>query len=243
MRNILLAAANGRRQWWADKVKMQLKFSSASAMDVITGVAVSRNNSSAVTFDTANKMIGEESSLKFNGTSNTFASLPNDASYLPGTGDFTVETVFSFSNILFQPADGSYVVPLFYWGTWAAGSNPVNLEMFYYKNSDLIIISGISHGIAVAATIPPLSLNSRIHIAMVRKDGMLSIYVNGTRVAAPSAFAHNLTNVTNSLFRLGQRRGGSAGTVYWQMVGNIYGMRIVHEAIYNGPTCKVPTEF
>jgi len=251
--NILqLSADTTRRKYgmrpYKDKIRFQLAFNSTGAYDLITNAPVTISHPTQITLDTTKKMVGEAGSLKFSGQDGTSATLPNNVSYLPGSGDFTYEAVFDFSSIKHQPADNSYLIPLLSWQTWSAPGQLRNLDVCYLTNSTRtsgrLFFGGVSIN-TPAATVncPPLTANSTIHLAVVRKSGNVSFYINGTRISVPASWTVDLVNSVVRPVRLGQRLGGGSGNVYWQLVGNILGMRIIHQAIYEGETFQVPTTF
>lgn len=247
--NILrLAADTARRKYgmrpYKDKIRFQLAFSSTGAYDLITNAPVTISHPTQITLDTTKKMVGEAGSLKFSGQDGTSATLPNNVSYLPTSGDFTFEVMFDFKTIKTQPVDNSQVLPLFSWQTWAAPGQPRNLDVMYFLyNGNWWIKFAGADGLDFSAMVPaPIAANTIHHIAIVKRSGIVSFYLSGTRIRT-IAGAMNLRHSTNQVIRLGQRLGGGSGNIYWQLVGNILGMRIIHQAIYEGETFQVPTTF
>jgi hypothetical protein len=245
---LFVAASQGRKKYnlkaYKDKIRFQLGFTATRAFDVITGASVTISHPNNIKLDTTKVFGGEVASLKFDGTDGSSATLPSNASYLPRTGDFTFEAVFDFSTIKPQPVDGSMVVPLFSWQTWAATGQPNNLDvMYFFSNGNPWIrfanSSGMDYSYPLSAA---LSVNTQHHIVIERKAGIVSTYVNGTRVRTLER-TNDITLVTTQPIRLGSRRGGGSGNVYWQLVGSLLGLRITHAAIYDAASYPVPTSF
>jgi hypothetical protein len=111
----------------------------------------------------------------FNG-SNQYLNAGSSSDYLFGTGDFTIESWFYLTrNSSRQDLCGNYSGASTGWGV-ALGDASSNGMYFYYGNT------------TYAATSAGLwSTNRWNHIALSRKSGVLSIYLNGSIVSSASA--------------------------------------------------------
>ena len=115
------------------------------------------------------------SAAYFNG-SNQYLNAGSSSDYLFGTGDFTIESWFYLTrNSSRQDLCGNYSGASTGWGV-ALGDASSNGMYFYYGNT------------TYAATSAGLWATNRWnHIALSRKSGVLSIYLNGSIVSSASA--------------------------------------------------------
>ena len=142
----------------------------------------------------------------FNGTSDNL-SLPSNAAFAFGTGDFTVEGWF------YQTADNTYPSAL----EIGAHINASGIIFITKYGGNAAIYSGGFYGGTA-----PTTLNAWNHIAWVRSSGVLKIYVNGVNTTS-EAFTNNLTVTSN--ITIGS--SGSLGTGPYFFSGNMSNLRAV----------------
>jgi hypothetical protein len=138
-------------------------------------------------------------------TDNKYLSVPSNAAFAFGTGDFTVEGWF------YQIDDVSYPSALEI-GTHTAGGI---LFITRYGNVGACIYASGFYG-ANATT-----FNTWNHIAWVRSSGVLQIYVNGVGSVA-AAFTNNLTDTANVTIS-----NKSTFAASYSFNGNISNLRVV----------------
>ena len=182
----------------------------------------------------------------FNATHTGGITLPHDAKYAPGTGDFTMEAIIDIDGIYVEPADNSQIIPIASWGTWAAPGQSLNLDFFYNGLSGGGLATGVykagvgnyisKYGVGV------LVQTRFVHVAVQRRNGVLYLYQDGTLIhSAP--FTADMAPDVNGLFRIMSRRGGGTGNVWWRFIGKLKGFRMAHTALYNGATFVPPSKF
>lgn len=248
MKSILMSASglenDGQKEFW-NKTVLQLGFTDTQLKNIITGVAASLSGNAQLSSTIV--LPGSPRSLKLAGGASDFATLPNDANILPGTGDFTLEWFQKINSVPANPADGSKLVPVLYWGSFASGSNPLNLDVILNQTgAPTASIAGVNHGTGNYKTFglsENVSLTEVEHMAFVRKDGVQRFYRRGKRQGVDVANTLNFNNSTSSLLNLGRRLGGGSGNVSWNMDGYLLGMRMTKAARYWTEEFKVPTKF
>ena len=153
---------------------------------------------------------------------NSWLTVPGNAGFAPGTGDFTVEwfqyqTNNGNENFVFNVGSNTLATAV------ASGGNRLNVYVGGSRVSN--------------ATISP-SLSIWYHVAIARSGSTLDVYFNGTRI-------DTLTNTTNindssSVFFIGTQNNTSPFGDNWP--GNITNFRFVKgSALYTGSTLTIPT--
>ena len=168
--------------------------------------------------------------LNVNGTENFGSAQFSGSNYLSvaggtgtamGTGDFTWEAwVYPTSSSGYQAFIDTRTLPLaggstdgFYFGT-----NTGTLTPMYYTN-----------GLQLASSVN-LALNAWNHVALVRKSGTVTLWVNG----ASGGNKVDSTNLTEQRVFIGGASDGGAGTGLL-LTGRISNLRIVKgTAVYTG---------
>lgn len=240
-RNFLADDPLTLRYW--DQTVLQLGFSGSVAKNIINNQALTLAGSATVSPNYA--LPNNSGSLKLAGI-NSYGSLPFDAALNLGTGDFTIEW-FEKVDRLVAGADGSKMVPVIYWGTWAAPGKPVNIDLFINTDASQLSLASVAHSTSNYITTKlseVVDLNKVEHFAIVRKNGAAKLYRNGIRIATMDcAFSvgSNVGNVGN--INIGRRLGGNSGEVVWGFNGYFPGLRITKAARYVGDKFTVPAYF
>jgi hypothetical protein len=179
---------------------------------------------------------GGGNSYSFNGTS-CYLTLPGDSSWAFGTGDFTIEW------FQYQTATAGYP------RIFAIGA--VNTDNGNYSPTSIgcSIENGALIGWFSSANffLPPRT-NNWDHVALVRRNGELTAYINGQLAGVAQGDSNpvpNTTNITDSTTTLyiGVENAGNPDTVSEESYFNGYitNIRIVKDlAVYTGPF-TVPT--
>lgn len=191
--------------------------------DAATGAVAPVDRSSAArtvtrtagaTLSTAEKKFGA-ASMAFSGANQQMLSVPDSADWLfgaytgtPGTGDFTLETWIHI------PALGA---ARYFLSQYNTGSNqrsfawyydaasPANLYFSWWPNGST---AGAVHAIGLGAITTGM-LNTWVHLAVSRNDGVLRQFVNGAMVSKDTVTSSNF-NSTMSL-DTGSYNAGAAG--------------------------------
>lgn len=109
---------------------------------------------------------------------NQYFKFNGGTDYIFGTGDFTVEGWFYFKessaskNLIDYGTSGQYG-----WQFWTTASSKLN----FYTNAS--IVTGNT----------TLALNTWLHLAVCRKEGVLYLFVNGVLDCTPTAYIANLS--------------------------------------------------
>lgn len=188
-------------------------------------ITITKNGASVVSTSTV---------VPYTGTTSVY--LPNASNYLTfnnsifavGTGDFTIEmwvrltALSSSNNEIFDLGTGGGRAT----GYLLAVTTPGTLQIF---NNGLYVISSSASAIAI---------NTWYHIAVVRLNGQLSMYISGSRVAQSGYMA--TTNITSTAVNMGRDQGAAGNNAYG---GQCYvsNLRFTRQALYNGTTLTVPT--
>lgn len=241
-RNFLVDDPLTLRYW--DQTVLQLGFSGSVAKNIINNQPLSLAGGAAVSPNYA--LPNNSGSLKLAGI-NSYGSLPFDAALSIGTGDFTIEW-FEKVDSLPAGADGSRLVPVLFWGTWAAPNKPLNLEVFNNASTGEVNIAAVGHvesNYFHPKLAEALSLSAVEHFALVRKNQVATLYRNGKRIATAnygvSIGNYNAQTVGN--IEIGRRLGGVSGNVSWGFNGYFPGLRITKAARYAGDKFTVPAYF
>lgn len=154
----------------------------------------------------------------FDGTGD-FLTVPSNAAFAYGTGDFTWECWF------YAATNGGYIIE--------HGSNGGTISFAGTRLAYYNATIGVGSALYTTgfASNPPL--NTWYHIAAVRSGGTTSLYFNGT-LSVSAADSHNYGNQSVSI---GQFGGGGLN-----FKGYISNLRLVNgTAVYSGATLTVPT--
>ncbi len=171
------------------------------------------------TQSTAQSKWGGKSSY-FTGTSRLSASPSSAFSF--GTGDFCVE-------MWVYPSGASAYQALFSTRSSNAGEDQDNVFLGFNTGTLTPIVFTSSLVLSGSAS---LSAGAWSHVAFVRQSGVVSIYLNGTRIGSTS-FSTSITG-TNASIGLTQNNEH-------QFAGYIDDVRITRSARYTGATITVPT--
>jgi hypothetical protein len=171
------------------------------------------------------------------------AAAAQQAIWAPGTSDFTLEGWIYVSNIVLNSADNSYVWPIFFWGTWMGGTSAylVNYSMYYFEACygvtggafAFIFNNAASSATFIMASNAKITRNAWHHVAYVRKNGTLSMYLDGVQVGSSVANTANISVVTNNAALFGQLLGGGTGNVAWYSYGYMDEFRWSNNARYS----------
>lgn len=125
----------------------------------------------------------------FNGTS-TYVKIPNHSSYQTGTGDFTIELWFKADTV---PTDVTDYRQLF--SNRSAGG----VEIQLYKQKLETNIRDTSGQISGQVTTTLITPGNWYHVAVVKKNGELELYLNGVLEGRNTRILQN-TNSTSDLY-------------------------------------------
>jgi hypothetical protein len=125
-------------------------------------------------------------SVLFNGTTQ-YLTVPTNAAFSFGTGDFTVEAWANFSSV----AASQYIVDFRL--DSADGSNQAPALAYQSSSGKILYISGSAVNITGTTTI---AANTWYHVALVRSSGTTKLYVNGI-LNGTFADSGSYTNFTN----------------------------------------------
>ncbi len=146
--------------------------------------------------------------INFDGTGDYLSSPANPSFYSFGTGDFTIEVVFSINTL------GTNKCLLSSYGTWSS------VLAFYLRvgsDNKLRFLAGNNVPLDIYST-PTITNNTVYHVAICRVSGVTTMYLDGTSVGSSSTVA-TITN-TASVFV------GAANDAGENFNGKIYSMRI-----------------
>lgn len=227
-----------------DYVTMLLGIDESGATNLITGASFAFTGGAAVS--SANAAKGNTHSILLPSTGSPYVSTAHDTSLVMGSGDFTIE--YSGRPATFRAGTNSgssyHFWPLFSWGSYAAAGQPINLMAWYNSDADTVAITINTHSTySYSRGTYDIPLNQNADVAIVRRAGMLSFYVNGTRIGAPVTAPVNNTVQIARPFEIGRMLGGS-GDVFWHATGHIQALRFTKGiARYDGTSYVVPSTF
>jgi alpha-tubulin suppressor-like RCC1 family protein len=151
--------------------------------------ARSVTNGGGVTQSSGQSRFGSKS-LLFDGTANGYLTVPANASFAFGTGDYTIE---AWILLTLGNAARSIVC--------SEAVNSAGSFGLLLSGSDLIArIDGAANDITAPSAI---SVGQWLHVAAVRASGVLTLYVNGTAAASGT----RTQNVTQNNPRIGNANG------------------------------------
>lgn len=224
--------------YWKD-VTLLLGIDETGVSNLKTGAPLTLSGSAALS--ATNTAAGNTRSIHFPATGSPFATMADDPSLTFGTGDFTIE--WNWFPRTPTVVSGVAVLPLFYWGTWAASPRPVNFEVLVNATNSTTAMSVTQHGSGVwqVANVEPLS--RMVTHAIVRKNGMISYYTDGVRNGDATSYPTSFNHPTIQPFYIGRRVGGTTGNVNWYFNGYISALRMTKAARYDGSSYSVPVGF
>ena len=163
-------------------------------------------------------------SVFFDGTGD-YLTAP--AGYLTGigTGDFTVEGWWNFSDFTIHT---TYYQRLWSFGTGPANDVTLNVDtsgVLAYRNNDTALIT--------AST--AMTLNNWNHVALSRASGTTRLYLNGVLVGS-TATSNDLTSRATSPFYVGCESNGAGG----YFIGYASNIRVTNTAVYTAAFTPSP---
>lgn len=232
-------APSGDPYW--NNVSFLLEVTATGAKNKKTGSAFTLMN--GATTSTANATGGNTHSIYLppqgSGVA-PYAYMADDANMVFGTSDFTIEWMWRLQSIPNQ--SGAMLAPLFYWGTWAAGTNAANMEVVHNATANLTAMTINAHGTSWSSPTTVMPINQLVTCAIVRKAGMISHYINGTRMGSPMSLSTSFNHTATQPFVLGRRAGGN-NDIFWYLNGYISALRMTKVARYDGTSYVPPTVF
>lgn len=168
---------------------------------------------------------------------NKYITTSKDPAFNLGSEDFTIE-------MWINPSQYRSDSILFSNGSVAGSSNTKNYRYIKLNSSGKLVFGGDKNNLGIATndllvssqTVP---LNVWSHFALVRKNGLFSFYLNGTKVAESILnnvtidFSINNTYIGNNLY---------IKETTSQFIGSIDSFRLIKsKATYDGTTYTVPT--
>jgi hypothetical protein len=165
-------------------------------------------------------------SLRLGGNSSTAVTAVNHASFLFGTGDFTVE-VWASSDDWTPATVNRFLVNVWRNDTanrsWAIDNNTDGTLRFLTSNN------GTTTAVTLSFDASALVVGRFYHIAVTRRAGVFKMWVNGIEVVSATAAIDLLAS--NGTMNIGNNQNGAATwntTNIW--VGNVAGLRITKGA-------------
>lgn len=142
-----------------------------------------------------------------------YMTLPDDPNLAFGLADFEINYEFSIQQV--NTASGSATTSLFYWGTFASGGQPLNFEVGYSHTAGAFFFSTSNDNSALNKVCTyAIVLNTFYKVRIVRRNGNMYFYVNGTLIFT-SAFAVDVSYDVSRQLLIGRRLGGTSGGVIW----------------------------
>jgi len=191
----------------------------------VTGTNLLLNFTNANIFDETGKIVVEtvgdakvstdvvkygNSSMAFDGTGD-YLLIPNSPKIDLGTGNFTIEMWLNLANVA---SDWQTIISRAYTvaGGWRLYKTTSANELRWYVGSSLVVTTTQGH----------LSNNTWAHVAVVRNNGVATVYINGVSRGSAS----NATNLTPGNYAI-EIGGGVQGGSY-PMTGHISDLRITN---------------
>ena len=159
-------------------------------------------------------------------SSSDYLQMGSNAGLQLGSGDFTVECWAYFTTVGTPSSGENVIMDVRPTSTTGAYFNfGLSNQTVYWDNGVFLATSTVS-------------LNTWLHIAIVRNSGSTAIYINGSRATTPTADSTNYTcGSTNRIANLSYFSSGNR-----QFNGSISNLRIVKgTAVYTGTSFTVPT--
>jgi hypothetical protein len=151
-------------------------------------------------------------SVQFNGSSQ-YLTIPANAAFAFGTGDFTVEAW------VYQTARGGTST----YGPQIAGCQIYGTSADWFFNISLsgtlyFEIGSSSTGAILTTSAVPL--NTWTHVACVRSSGIVTIYINGVNAGGSASYTTSVTNASTPL-SIGGPSNGSAAAMFTGYISNL----------------------
>lgn len=145
-------------------------------------------------------------STYLNGTTD-YLTVPQNAAFSFGTGDFTVEGWWNFNNISISQG-------LISLGTGANGGGPYNGWWFDYESSGILRFYRYAGGSEIYSSFSvTLVTNTWYHIACTRSGTAVKMFVNGVQVGTTATSSTSFDNVNSDPLVIGRFITGQ-GTFY-----------------------------
>lgn len=124
---------------------------------------------------------------------------------------------------------GTSLLPIVFWGTWAAPGQGLNWEVWYSFTDKYFVFSTDNSNSAMWRTFSfDLKLGQTYKIQATRDNGMLQIWVDGTLVGE-SAFPVDIQYDTPQVLQINRRFGGTSGNVVWTSDMTLKNLRIAQK--------------
>lgn len=159
-------------------------------------------------------------SLLFDGSSAANLSIPNDADFRNGTGDFTIEW-FQYAT-----TPGNSFPRIFAMGTYSGQSIGVSQEG---TDSSRTFYAWISSGQTIESA--QNYTNTWIHFALCRSGTSFRVFKNGTQIGSTLTNSTNFADTTNAL-RIGNETSASSGAAFKGYITNFRWTK--GQALYTG---------
>lgn len=146
-----------------------------------------------------------------------FSTLPPTTDFAFGTGDFTITSEFIIHRAIngTNEASGSSVTPFIFWGTWWHTNKLNNWDLYYNNNAKEIGVTCGNFNTRKYAGFPvTLVYGTAYHMKLTRVNGILTAYINGTKLNDVS-FPHSFDMNVSSPIQFGRRLGGTTGNAIW----------------------------
>lgn len=146
-----------------------------------------------------------------------YVTVPSDAKYAFGTGDFEITTTFAIHSHVpgTVAATGTSVTTFLTWNVWL-GTGSLNNYDFIYNNLTkeiALIVDDFDVRKRIAFTYE-LALNRFYNIKLERKAGVINLFVDGVLVGT-GPFAHAIDYNINTPMKIGQRKGGNNDSFWY----------------------------
>ena len=164
-----------------------------------------------------------------NTTQGTFSPYGgNWSNYFDGTGDnlsLATATALGTGNTTvefwFYPTDSSATYRTIY-----DGRSSVNTDTGYAIFQYGLTIEVYGNGLKVSTSAAAFTINTWIHVALVRTSGTCQLYINGTASGSSATYSSNLNSTV--------RRIGDSVNTSFPFIGYISNLREVTSAVYSG---------
>lgn len=127
----------------------------------------------------------------FGGSTSAIRMVPS-TDFAPGTGDFTIEAWVNSTAALTYSNDSANHAGLI----WSQTTNGSNYLMFYLTSDNVTLSPGFLLGGTLTVTGPALVSGAWNHVAVVRKNGTITVYTNGV----PGTPASGTLDINNTSY-------------------------------------------
>lgn len=190
----------------------------------VTDYEIQSDEYGPYSYTTTSRNIAFENGVEFLSRYGSFTSdqnyISSNSSISIGTGDFTFEGFLKPSQLKSNPYDTSFINGVGYAG-----------PCFYVHYDYSMHFGPNGVGSTITSTAGHVELNKWHHVAIVRENGLLSIYINGVRKnTASDSFDYG-----NHYFEF------SNSNSLYGFVGSMAYIRISNNARYSGASFSIPT--